>query len=527
MIWFYLLLSFWSLMNKKYFSYTRISVKWQYDVSLTTQKKVLEKIAHENNIRKEDVILVSEEKSGKEKRVHFDRMIQLLQEDSKLPIHSREYGGVLFYKIDRLSRRLEDFYHIEELINKWYVFISATETIDSSPSWKLLLRLLSSLSLYESEKASTRKSISIVENIFEKQIGKIWWDIPFWYINKLKKIELDPKQYPIVQEIYQLYITHTNYEWVLEHLSKESVHILTQYQKKHTYKNILSLIESIILNNHSIQYDGTIQKNITLTNDIIVQHIEYLKEQHTVLINNTLSVGDVTTIEIFIHECMIIDNELYNLVQWISRLWKKKELPSLFHSILYLKTKKWVSDTYPKMIKWRYYYCSKDDQKYRVSEQKIVSSIEQSWILHWIENITDIEDQIINIFQSVGESYFMKEKQRLHLRKFFYEQRISALKTTTTRKNSTNLSTIQWLNTLLSKTMTQINDIDNKILQLQKEFLSLFTSDNFKKNDDRRQYSIKYEMIFEKIVIEWSYMTITLQPYLQSILWCKSKKIDL
>lgn len=50
--------------------------------------------------------------------------------------------------------------------------------------------------------------------------------------------------------------------------------------------------------------------------------------------------------------------------------------------------------------------------------------------------------------------------------------------------------------------MTQINDINNKILQLQKEFLSLFTPDNFKKNDDRKHYHIKYEMIFEKIVIE-------------------------
>lgn len=512
-------------MNKKYFSYTRISVKWQYDVSLTTQKKVLEKIARENNIRKEDVVVLSEEKSGKEKRVQFDNMIQLLQQDSELPIIQRQYWGVLFYKIDRLSRKLEDFYHIEQLINKWYKFISATETIDNSPTGKLLLRLLSSLSLYESEKSSTRKSISIIENIFEKQIGKIWWDIPFWYINKLKKVELHRKEYPIVQEIYQLYLHHKNYTWILENLCDTSKTILNQYQKKHKHKNVLSLIETIILNKHSIKYNGTVEKTITLTNDLIIQHIEYLKEQNTLLTDTNLVVGETTTLETFIHECMIVDNELYHLVQWVSRVWKQKKTPSLFHTILYLKTKKWISDTYPKMIKGRYYYGSKDDLTYRVSEQKIVSSIEKSWILGWIENVTDIEQHIVDIFQEVGESYFKKEKERLYLRKSFYEQKIDSLKNITTRKNTSYLNTIQWFNTLLAQTTTKITDIDNKILQLQKEFLSFFTPDNFKKNDDRQHYSIKYEMIFEKVVIEWSYMTITVQPYLQSILGFKSKKI--
>lgn len=523
-------------MKKKYFLYSRISVDGSYDVSLKTQEKVLMEIGKEKGI--ETILPIKEVKSWKKKREYFDDMLEKIEKDSAKPFIEREYGWVLFYKLDRLSRNSDDFYRIEKLVNKGYKFISATETIENTPTWRLMLRLLSSLSLYESEKSSNRKNISIIENIFEKQFGKLWWDIPFWYIHKNKKIHIQPQEKQIVSDIYQLFLDGKNYDEISFEINKKYTHpkktskgYLEGYIFWKKFKNSSSLVESIILNNHFIKYNGVVEREIKVSDDLILKHIEYLKEEKlTSFCESDLVVWETIDIEVYMYDFSLVEEGIYHWVQ--QKLKKKDENPPLFGDVLFFKDKDWESGVYSWLTKWWYYYSSKSNTKSNISESRIVKIIKEKWLLKSIKKIKIIESQVVEIFGEVSQTFFSKDIERCTLKQQFYEEEIKKLEEMKKKKNKSweiqqiNY-TINGYKDLLTDIIVHRWELEKNINKLQNNFLCLFSNDSFEKGWDRMLYNLKYEVIFEKIVIEWDKITFYPQLFLRNIVGYEKKSIKL
>lgn len=101
-------------------------------------------------------------------------MVSALAEDGSIKnIRNRKYGGIFFYKVDRLFRNFHDYNRIEKILDAGYDFISATETIENTPTGKLLFRMLASFAIYETEKLSNRESATHLQNIIKKEFKKL------------------------------------------------------------------------------------------------------------------------------------------------------------------------------------------------------------------------------------------------------------------------------------------------------------------------------------------------------------------
>lgn len=194
--------------SKKYFVYARVS-KIDYVTSVATQKKILISVAKRFGIAEERLIFKTETKSGSKKvqRVHFDEMVKALMNDiSTKNIRNREYGGILFYKVDRLFRNFQDYNKIEKILDAGYDFISATETIENTPTGKLLFRMLASFAIYETEKLSNRESVTHLQNIIKKDFKKLGWHSVFWYgFNETtKQLAVIESEARVIRIIYAL-----------------------------------------------------------------------------------------------------------------------------------------------------------------------------------------------------------------------------------------------------------------------------------------------------------------------------------
>ncbi len=160
-------------MSKKFFIYTRVSDN-KYEKSIDNQDEILRKLAFNDGIDKDNIVLKSETKSWKKwsNRSEFEEMLDILEKDElkyRWKPEYREYGGIYFFKIDRLARNDWDFQKIFNLLDAWYIFKSATETIENTPTWRLLFRMLSSFAIFESEKLSSRESVANIHNIILKR----------------------------------------------------------------------------------------------------------------------------------------------------------------------------------------------------------------------------------------------------------------------------------------------------------------------------------------------------------------------
>ena len=220
-------------MSKKYFIYTRVSDD-SYEKSIDNQKEILLKLAEKDWIYEENIEFKSEVMSSKKwsKRDEFEDMLEALEKDEKKykwKPEFRKYWWVYFFKIDRLSRNDADFQKIFNLLDAWYLFKSATETIENTPTWRLLFRMLSSFAIFEVEKLSSRESVAQIHNILLKRFKNLWWKIAiFWYkiMDKTWNIKVVEEEKDIILDIYEMY--RQSKEWVLE--------------KKLTYKNIFNKI---------------------------------------------------------------------------------------------------------------------------------------------------------------------------------------------------------------------------------------------------------------------------------------------
>lgn len=384
-------------MGKQYFLYTRVSND-DYDKSIDNQIDVLLKIAKGKCIDSDIVKPYYEEHQSwmrDKNRPLFDEMLKKLEDDLKETgknVDKRKYWWILFFKIDRLARNDKDFERLLRLLDAGYEFISATETIENTPTGRLLFRMLASFAVYESEKLGNRQSIAKIHNLILQNFKSLWWDmVIFGYELKDGKVQKNDKQSNMISRAYDLFIESdgkTKYKDMFVQLDKEYKWELTKYLKTKWKTTPEKFMRNIIKNDTAFQYNWYIEINISVNDELIKNYIETVTEKKYDKYGFSIAweskIGGKVKFVYFNDELMIIPDTIYEEKESIleQREFQSQTInhkKALFEDIFYVKHK---SALYPfswkpeqKKEKYNNYRRKVGDQLFRISEKKIDDKI--------------------------------------------------------------------------------------------------------------------------------------------------------
>lgn len=188
--------------GRPYVIYTRKSREDDYQkemTSLEAQAIQCREYARRPQLLLSDEVYEDEALSGGNMdRPAFQRLLKDIQKG--------EIGGVLTYKLDRLTRSLYDFVSvIDNHFKKHDVkFISVTEQFDTStPQGVLFLNLMLMFAQFEREQTSAR----IKDKVRTSKEKGLWMggSVPLGYKSQDRKLIVDPETAPMVRKIFELY----------------------------------------------------------------------------------------------------------------------------------------------------------------------------------------------------------------------------------------------------------------------------------------------------------------------------------
>jgi len=387
-------------MGKQYFLYTRVSND-DYDKSIDNQKDILLKIAKGKGIDSNIIKPYYEEHQSWSKdknRPLFDEMMKKLEGDLREAgsnVSKRKYWWILFFKIDRLARNDKDFERLLRLLDAWYEFISATETIENTPTGRLLFRMLASFAVYESEKLSNRQSIAKIHNLILKNFESLWGEmIIFGYELKETKVQVNSNQSNIISRVYDLFIEgngKTKYKVLFERVDKEYGWELTKYLKTKWRTLPEKFIRNLITNETAFKYNWYIEINISINDELIKNYIDTVTEKQYYKYGFSIAweskIGGKVKFVYFQDELMIIPDTVYEEKDAIlkQREFQRKAVDgkkALFEDILYVKhdSELYSFSWKPEQKKEMYnnYRRKVGDQLFRISEKKIDDKIVRS-----------------------------------------------------------------------------------------------------------------------------------------------------
>ena len=434
-------------MGKKYFLYSRVSDD-EYEKSIDNQKDVLLKVANDKKINVKDIIILEEHESGKKanKRPLFDEMMdKLLQdiENNKKKSEERVYGWILFFKIDRLARNDKDFERLLRLLDCWYQFISATETIENTPTGRLLFRLLAWFAVYESEKLSSRIVLSRIHSLIKKEFESLGGDIVIFgyeYDKDKKAIVLNNTEKDIIMKVYNQYLSgeRKDYKDIFNKFDKEYNWYLTRYLtrevktkdwKVKTSKTTPSnFIRNILVNKNAMRYNWFIEINLSVNDEWIMNYLETIKQNNidnsVYTLEGDVKIGWDVTFVYFAPELIIVPDSFHNMV--VAKLAKNKNLSIennerwLFTDILYVEYNgrltpfSWKIDK--KKEKYINYRIKVWTKYFNISEKKIEEKILSKKEVRQIsvllnKNILEIKEELL--LNQKDNDKFRLRKQKL------------------------------------------------------------------------------------------------------------------
>ena len=435
-------------MAKKYFLYTRIS-KNDYEDSLNNQKDILLKIAKEKNISDDCLVIHEEHKSWSKSidREKFNEMVAALKKDSVLPETKRQYGGIIFFKIDRLARNDKDFNTLLNLLDAWYAFISATETIENTPTWRLLFRMLASFAVFETEKLSSRQVMAKIHNIVNKRFASLWWNAGIiWYKKSDKKdtsFSVDIDQAAIIKLIYVVYCEHEGslsykelFTEVDSLLDGKLTKLFTDVSKTSKEKFLRRIIE----NNNMFKYNWFIEVNISVEDESVQQYLQAVItkdwwESFQVSWDNKIwwKIKFVS----FDPSLMIVDDILYAKKDEILHNKRSKEIyhssvnnDTLFWKMLYVlyeNTLYPITSSYKAKWKHLYYRRKVWDVKFEYSEKqiedRIIDDASISILLNRIQaNKSDIIKSVLTVLAKNDDVKRRKQVLKASLNLYEYKE---------------------------------------------------------------------------------------------------------
>ena len=540
-------------MSKKYFIYTRVSDDG-YEKSIDNQKEILLKLAEKDWISKENIEFKSEIVSSKKwsKRDEFDDMLEALEKDEKKykwNLEFRKYWWVYFFKIDRLSRNDKDFQKIFNLLDAWYIFKSATETIENTPTWRLLFRMLSSFAIFEVEKLSSRESVAQIHNILLKRFKNLWWKIAiFWYkiMEKTWNIKVVEKEKDIILDIYEMY--RQSKEWIFEKKltykdifnkinEKYDWYILKYLKEKSSISNQNKFIENVLKNDNMMRYNWYIERTLKINDELIKNYIETIidKKEEFYEITWWNKIWWKIKFSFYFEEYVIVNDVLNNRVKeflnqnknknhWIKNI----KYCWLFEYITYFK-KDWelykLSRPYHNKVKNTYHYRRTVNWKnYEISELTgLENKIKRCWIIDKILWLSD--KQIITIKKQLEE--IEKNEQKWELAKLTWTKNIynkSIERYTFLLQESETKKEILDYSKMKKVFEDYVSNIDKDIEIIKEDknynieiFINLLAIKNFYSQDiyTKRDF---YVTFFEKLIYdENKNVTIVLPDYLAEL----------
>jgi DNA invertase Pin-like site-specific DNA recombinase len=436
------------MLDKKYFIYTRIS-DLKYKDSISNQKDVIIKLALKDWIPLENLVFVEEEKSGAEsdKREKFNEMINKLQKDltkNKWKPENRIYGWIYFFKIDRLARNDKDFQTIFNLLDAGYTFKSATETIENTPTWRLLFRMLSSFAIFESEKLSNRESIANIHNLMLKKFKSLWGStIIFWYkLDKDDKIKINEIERKIIIRIYETFLmwkennSKITYKEIFKLINNEFDWYLKKYLiNKSKSPDEWRFIENILKNENMLQYNWYIERKLSINDELIKNYIESIIEKKNEYFEIIWwnKIWWKIKFSFSFKELVIVNDILYdqvrNIIKSNKNWWKRiqeKKFFWLFEDIIYFKKWKqlYTANPYYNSNKNTYNYRrTVNKQNYEISEKTAIENkIKASWIIDKILSLSDSKILIIrNNLKDIEKKQSNEDIKRLKASKNIYQ----------------------------------------------------------------------------------------------------------
>lgn len=452
-----------------FFIYIRISKEWEYDMSLIDQLKTLLTNANKNWHK---IIIKWEKKSwSKDWRKEFDDMIKTILKDSQKEKRLRDYWWIYVFKLDRFARNSIDFTRWEKLLNAWYRIISATETIENTPTWRLLFRMLSSFAIYESEKLSNRQTLTEIQNLVRLNLRALWWKLDiFWYRftniwnKKLRSedkiLEVVPEQKSIVLRIYSIYedisdeksenyIKEDLHKWkyIWEKLATEERNIIIKSKipdkvakdenKTQSQKNY-NAIRNIIENKQKLKYNWQFERDININDELIINYINNNnKEWSEYELKWDNEVWSTITFKFIFPDLAIIWDKTYENTRkeirkkesWKIVVWKYSDILKYIHSDWYISSfKAYPSSKIPTALQYRFWRTT-DYEKIEISYSE--GNITKALLKDKRFLNVKFNDEQLEFFRKESLKYIGKhinlEKDKLKGRKLAYNRIINDL----------------------------------------------------------------------------------------------------
>ncbi len=184
--------------------YYRVSTEDQAEkgVSLEQQKRACLDYARHHCI---DVQEIFHDDGVSAKTTNRKGLQALLEHCAK---NHKKTDCVIVYKIDRLSRNMNDYSSIDLMLKKLNIqLISTTENIDNSPTGKFIGHVMAANAQLDNDLKSERISSCMEEKLKQG----VWvWKAPIGYVNgrdgSKKTIDVDPERAPHIKWVFEQFV---------------------------------------------------------------------------------------------------------------------------------------------------------------------------------------------------------------------------------------------------------------------------------------------------------------------------------
>jgi len=196
--------------------YYRVSTEDQAEkgVSLAHQKRTCCEFAERNGIK---VLKIFHDDGVSAKTTDRPGLKEML---TYCNAKKKYLDCLIVYKVDRLSRNVNDYTNILVFLNKIEVkLLSTTESIDNTPTGKFLGHIMAASAQYDNDLRSERVTACMLEKTRQ---GKWCWKAPIGYLNKTdendhKTIIIDKNKNPIIKLAFEKFSTGL---YILEDIRK-------------------------------------------------------------------------------------------------------------------------------------------------------------------------------------------------------------------------------------------------------------------------------------------------------------------
>jgi site-specific DNA recombinase len=205
---------------KQYAALARVSSREQEreGFSLAVQEEALRRYATQAGGEIMRLFRIAETASKADERKTFRELVAYAKK------HAVELDGLLFYKVDRAARNLNDYVELERLESEYDVpFISVSQPTENNPAGRMMRRTLANMASFYTE----QQSVDVREGL-ARRVQEGWFVNrgPYGYRNVRKDgrgvVEVDSIQADNVRRIFHLfaYENHT-LDTLVEQLATE------------------------------------------------------------------------------------------------------------------------------------------------------------------------------------------------------------------------------------------------------------------------------------------------------------------